>query len=131
MSFGRQTPENSVEWWRDKADGYWHKLERVRADNKRMSDQLSTLRKKKDLAPKRRGQWDSIATRRVASDTGAPTMAAAITLTVLFKVCEDAHIRSIAGLSVDGFWRDGDITNWTTSLLVVLYAALYKFFQKF
>ena len=117
--------------WQERSQQYWEQVQQLEKDKARLVAENKLLVNKKNVPPKKRGQWDAVTTKRVASDTGRPTVAAAITMTMFFKIFEDTHIRYFMGLSVDGVWKDGDITNRTTSLLIMLYAAVVKFFAKF
>jgi len=121
--------DSEVERWKGKADQYWELNQQLQKDNKYLSEELK--KGKKDvLLTKKRGQWDAEKTKQVASDAGKPVVAAAVTMTLFFKVFEDVGIRYFLGLSVDNFWKDGDITNWSTSLLIMVYASIFKLFTK-
>ena len=135
MNRRRQNPvphgdDSDVEHWKVKADQYWKLNQQLEKDKKRLSEQLG-LKDKKDVLLKKRGQWDAEKTKQVASDAGKPVVAAAVTMTLFFKVFEDVGIRYFMGLSVNNFWKDRDITNWTTSLLIMVYASIFKLFAKF
>ena len=117
--------------WQQKADDYWRQVQQLETEKAKLAEQVKILRGKKDIPPKKRGQWDAVTTRRVAADVGKPVVAAGITQTLFYKVFEDIGARYFMGLSIDSFWKDGDVTNWTTSLLVMIYAAIFKLFAKF
>jgi len=106
-------------------------LDRLRRENERLSKSHSTLRAKKDIAPKPALSLDKQSARRLTSDVGAPAMIAGATVYIWLKILNDVGARTFMGLTTSGFWSDPEILNWVTAGLTICYATAYKFTKKY
>ncbi|MBT7349897.1 hypothetical protein HN803_03825 [candidate division WWE3 bacterium] len=123
---------DGVDYWKEKADNYWREAEQLRKNNNSLQLEIKELRDKKKVGPKKkRGEWDSMATKKVVHDAGLPTLLGGATWYIIIKAADDMRINSMMGLSFRGFWMDTDISTWVQSGMVLLYAAAIKWMSKY
>jgi len=122
---------NDLEYWKNKADKYWQENDALKKRVVTLTKQSKVSNTSKKQTAKQRGQWDSVTTKRIASDSGLPTLLGSATWFIIIKASEDLNINYMLGLSFKGFWLDTDISTWVQSSMIMMYAATIKFFSKY
>lgn len=120
-----------VDYWKEKADKYWRETEILKEDKKNLTQQLRQIRNKSKNGSKKRGEWDSMATKKVATDAGMPTVLGSATWYIIIKAADDLNVVYIFGLSLKGFWMDTDISTWVQSGMIIAYATTIKWMSKY
>jgi hypothetical protein len=122
---------DGVDCWKEKADTYWREAETLREKNSSLLEDIKKLRRGKKSASKARGEWDKVATKKVISDSGLPTLLGSATWYIIIKASLDLRVDYIFGLSLKGFWLDADISTWVQSGMIIAYATTIKWMSKY